>query len=96
MAGNAAEFGENFLSGRRERTGGTAIHPRLILRWFLDYDRAHHAGVLRAAIFRAEQMIDAGFGGAEPFHGVTAGQHVLLDAESGNIKTVDHVLRGHN
>jgi hypothetical protein len=41
-------------------------------------------------------MIDTGLGGAKPFHGVAAWKDVLLDAESGNVKAVDHVLRGHD
>src|ERR1700679_3810775 len=41
-------------------------------------------------------MIDAGLGGTEPFHGVAAGQYVLLDAEGGNVEAVDHVLRSHD
>ena len=49
-----------------------------------------------AAIFGAEQVIGAGLGGAEPGGRVAAGQHVLLDAESGNVEAVDHVLRSHN
>ena len=30
----------------------------------------------------------------EPGRGVAAGQDVLLDAEGGNVKAVDHILRG--
>src|SRR5580700_11793618 len=41
-------------------------------------------------------MIDTGLGGAKPFHCIAAGKNVLLDAESGNVKAVDHVLRGHD
>src|SRR5277367_4820991 len=41
-------------------------------------------------------MIGAGLRGFEPQRGVTAGQHVLLDAECGNIETVDYILRSHD
>src|SRR6266851_2905637 len=52
--------------------------------------------MLGTAIFGAEQVIRARLGGAKPCHGVTAGQDVLLDAESGHIETMDRVLRRHN
>ena len=32
----------------------------------------------------------------KPRRGIAAGQHILLDAEGGNIKAVDHILRGEN
>ena len=60
MAGDAAEFGENLFAGGGERAGGAAAHPGFVLRGFHDHDGADHAGVLRAAIFGAEQMIGAG------------------------------------
>src|ERR1700730_13391763 len=41
-------------------------------------------------------MIAAGFGGIEPERGVAAGQHVLLEAESGDEETVNDVLRGND
>src|SRR5208283_2390607 len=96
MAGGAAEFGENFLSRRGEWTSGTAVHPRFILRWLLDDDRADHARVLGTAIFCAEQVIHPRLGRAEPFHRVAPGQHILLDAERRNIEAVDHILRSHD
>src|SRR5260221_11431660 len=40
-------------------------------------------------------MIAAGFGGIEPERGVTAGQHILLEAECGDEEAVNHVLRRH-
>src|SRR5271163_115504 len=52
--------------------------------------------MLRAAILRAEQVVHARFGGTEPRRGVASRQHVLLDAKSGNVKTMDHILRGHD
>ena len=67
-----------------------------ILRGLHDDDGADHAGVLRAAVFGAEQVIGAGLGGAEPCDGVAAGEHVLLHAEGGNEEAVDHVLRSHD
>ena len=96
MAGDAAEFGENFLSGCRERAVAAAAHPGFVLRRLHDDDGADHAGVLRAAVFGAEQMIGAGLGGVEPRDGVAAGQHVLLHAEGGDEEAVNHVLRGHD
>src|ERR1700722_18947479 len=41
-------------------------------------------------------MIDAGLSRLEPHRGIATRKHVLLDAECGHIKTVDHVLRGHD
>ena len=96
MAGGAAEFGENLLARRRERTGRAAVHPRFILSRLHDYDGTDHAGVLGAAVFRAEQVISARLGSAKPFHGVAAGQHVLLDAKGWYVEAVNHVLRGHD
>src|SRR5438270_12127896 len=41
-------------------------------------------------------MVSSGPSGTEPGGGVAAGDHVLLDAESGDIETVDDILRGQN
>ena len=41
-------------------------------------------------------MIDAWLRSPEPRGRVAAGQHILLDAEGGNIEAVDHVLRSHD
>ena len=96
MAGDAAEFGKDFFSRGGERAGRASAHPGLVLRGLHHDDGADHAGVLRAAIFGAEQVIGAGLGGAEPGHGVAAGEHVLLHAERGHVEAVDHVLRSHD
>src|SRR2546423_15019577 len=41
-------------------------------------------------------MVGSGTSGTEPCSGVAAGNHVLLDTESGDIETVDNVLRSQN
>src|ERR1700730_213163 len=41
-------------------------------------------------------MIAPGHGRLEPHRRVAARQHVLLEAEGGNEKAVNHILRGHD
>src|SRR5580765_8480178 len=96
MAGGAAEFGKDLLAGRREWAAGTTAHPGLVLCGLHDDDGTDHAGVLRAAVFGAEQMIGARLGGAEPRDGVAAGEHVLFHAKRGDEEAVDDVLRSHD
>ncbi len=52
--------------------------------------------MLRAAVFRAEQVIPAGFGRAEPERDVAPGNDVGLDAECRDEHVVNHVLGGRN
>ncbi len=55
-----------------------------------------HAGVLGSAVFRAEQVVFAGFGRLKPECGVARRQHVLLHPKCGDEEAVNHVLRGHH
>src|SRR5438093_6067612 len=52
--------------------------------------------MLCAAVFGAEQMKVPLLAGRKPFSVVSAGHDVLLCAERGNEKAVDHVLAGHH
>ena len=86
---------EKILAVRRHRSRDrAAAKPGLVLRRFQHDNLPDHSGVLGAAIFGAEQMIDSRLGGTKPGRGVAPGQNVLLDAEGRNIKAVDDVLRG--
>ena len=66
----------------------------LIFRRLHDDDLADHAGVVGAAVLRAEQVIGARPRRLEPDGGVAAGQDVHVDAEVRHEKAVDHVLGG--
>ncbi len=96
MAGDATEFGENFFAGHGERAGCAAAHPGFELCGFHDHDGANHAGMLRAAVLRAEQVVGPGSGRVEPGDCVTAGKYVLLHAERGDEEAVDRILRSHD
>ena len=67
VAGDAGEVLEQLLARLRHRAlAGAAGEPRLVLGALHDHDPAHHAGVVRAAVLGAEEVVPAGLRGLEP------------------------------
>jgi hypothetical protein len=52
--------------------------------------------MIHAAVFCAEQIIATRFRCLEPLSGVSAGNHICLDAKRRNKKVVDNVLGSHD
>src|SRR5678815_4200763 len=63
MASDAAILGEQFFALLRKSSAGAAGQPRLVLRRLPHHDFADHAGVLRAAVLGAKDVVRAGLGG---------------------------------
>src|SRR5258707_3819307 len=96
MASGAATglkyFFSRLLHGFAQRS---PCEPALIFIGFLDNDRTDHSRVEGAAVLRAKQMERSDFRGLKPERGVPPRQNVLLDAERGTKKIVNHVLPCH-
>src|SRR5208283_4223767 len=82
--------------GHGQGLATAAAHPGFVIAWFHHRYPADHSRVLRPAVLGTEQVVGARLGGVEPEGCITAREHVLLDAEGGHEKAVDHVLRGHD
>ena len=93
VTGAAAELLVKLLAlgNRIARTGGTGEPGGIITRCH-DSDPASHDGVVGSAVLRAEKVIAAHLGGAEPQRVIAAGNVVHLDAECGDGEIVDDVL----
>ena len=73
-----------------------AAKPRLERIWFHRHDRPDHAGMLRAAVLGAEQVVPARLRRGEPEDVVAPGDDVRLHPERGNEEAVDDVFGAHD
>ena len=86
-------FKKQLSAFERQRAFRPEIQPLLIIGRVHDVHLAPHAGVVRAAILRAEEVVLADDGWRKPRINVTAGNDVDFRAKGGHEEIVNYIFR---